>query len=281
MIKAVQALGQPAMRLRAADGAEATVLLHGAHIVSWIPAGDQERLYLWPLSIADADSSVLGGIPVVFPQFAQRGALPRHGLARNRTWQWVEGAERDGAVIGVLRLCSDAATAALWPHDFETELTLSVRGLELDIELAVTNTGDAPLDFAAALHTTLRCDDLRRARLSGLYGTRYVDLASGQEQCQEMDPFSFVGAINRVYRDVRASVSLSTAIGRMSLSQEGFDDLVVWNPGPHSPAAETDAGADWPADGWLHMLGIAAANIERPVRLAPGQQWWGRQRLAA
>ena len=46
MIEAVQALGQPAMRLRAPDGAEATVLLHGGHIVSWIPAGDVERLYL-------------------------------------------------------------------------------------------------------------------------------------------------------------------------------------------------------------------------------------------
>ena len=50
-------LGQPAMRLRAPDGAEATVLLHGGHIVSWIPAGDQERLYLSPLT----DNHFCGG----------------------------------------------------------------------------------------------------------------------------------------------------------------------------------------------------------------------------
>ena len=45
MIKPTTVLGQPAMWLRAPDGAEVTVLLHGGQIVSWIPAGDQERLY--------------------------------------------------------------------------------------------------------------------------------------------------------------------------------------------------------------------------------------------
>ena len=51
-IQPTQVLGQPAMRLRAPDGAEATVLLHGAQLVSWIPAGDQERLYLSPQAVA-------------------------------------------------------------------------------------------------------------------------------------------------------------------------------------------------------------------------------------
>ena len=40
--------GQPALRLRAPDGAEATVLVHGAHVVSWVPAGGEEQLYLSP-----------------------------------------------------------------------------------------------------------------------------------------------------------------------------------------------------------------------------------------
>ena len=31
--------GHPAVALRAPDGARATVLLHGGHLVSWIPAG--------------------------------------------------------------------------------------------------------------------------------------------------------------------------------------------------------------------------------------------------
>ena len=277
MIKAVEVLGQPAMWLRAPDGAQATVLLHGAHIVSWIPAGDQERLYLSPLAKAGPGQAVRGGIPVVFPQFEQRGPLPRHGLARTRSWQWVEGQARDGAVLGVLRLTSDAQTRAIWPHEFELELTLSVRGLELDIELAVTNSGQSSFPFTAALHTYLLCDDVRRAKLAGLYDVEYVDSLTGLTQRQEIDPFSFAGEIDRLYVDAPSPQSLATAMGRMQLQREGFPDVVVWNPGPLKAAALLDL----PDDDWLRMLCIEAACIHQPVLLAPGQDWAARQSLVA
>ena len=37
--------GQPAVQLQSPAGDRATVLLHGAHVASWIPAGGSERLY--------------------------------------------------------------------------------------------------------------------------------------------------------------------------------------------------------------------------------------------
>ncbi|MBW8778377.1 MAG: D-hexose-6-phosphate mutarotase, partial [Burkholderiales bacterium] len=35
--------GHPAVALQSSDGARATILLHGAHLVSWVPAGGQEQ----------------------------------------------------------------------------------------------------------------------------------------------------------------------------------------------------------------------------------------------
>lgn len=273
MIEAVSVLGQPAMRLVAADGAEATVLLHGAQLVSWIPAGDQQRLYLSPLARAGAGQAVRGGIPVCFPQFARRGPLPAHGFARTRAWQWLEGVERGGVAIGVLRLVDDEATRALWPHRFEAELSFTVTGLALDVELAVTNTGDAAFDFTAALHSYLRIDDLRRARLGGLYAARYLDSLSGEEHRQQFDPIGFAGEVDRIYFDARDPLHLSTAMGRTAIHQEGFDDVVVWNPGPDKAAAL----ADLPDEDWPHFLCVEAAAIGRPVALAPGETWLGRQ----
>lgn len=273
MIKPTQVLGQPAMWLRAPDGAELTVLLHGGHIVSWIPAGDQERLYLSPLAQAGGHHAVRGGIPVVFPQFANRGPLPAHGLARNRLWQWVEGAQRGEVVIGVLRLQDDEATRAIWPHAFEAELSFSFSGLQLEVELAITNTGHTAFDFQAALHTYLLVDDVRRARLGGLYGVRYEDKLTGASQHQELDPFTFVGEIDRIYFDAAGPLSLATAAGRTTITREGFDDVVVWNPGPTRAAALPDL----PDDDWLQMLCIEAAQIGAPVTLAPGQEWVARQ----
>ena len=277
MIKPTEVLGQPAMWLRAPDGAEATVMLQGAQLVSWIPAGDQERLYLSPSAVAGPGEAVRGGIPVCFPQFSQRGPLPNHGLARDRNWQWIEGATRGEVVIGVLRLVDDEATRAIWPHRFEAELSFSLSGLQLDVELAIRNTGDTPFSFTAALHSYLRVDDVRRARLGGLFGVRYQDKLSGAEQLQEMDPFSFAGEIDRIYFDATEAQTLATAMGRMRISREGFDDLVVWNPGPTRAAALPDL----PDDDWLHMLCVEAAAIGNPVTLAPEQEWVARQGFEA
>lgn len=273
MIKPTTVLGQPAMWLRAPDGAEVTVLLQGGQIVSWIPAGDQERLYLSPQAVAGPGQAVRGGIPVCFPQFAKRGPLGQHGFVRQLVWQWVEGAQRGDVVIGVLRVTDSDATRAAWPHAFEAELSFSFSGLQLDVELAVTNTGDMPFDFQAALHTYLLVDDVRRARLGGLFGVRYTDTTNGHEQHQELDPFSFAGEIDRIYWDAKGPLTLATAAGRTQITREGFDDVVVWNPGP----ARAAALADLPDDDWLQMLCVEAAQIGRPVTLAPGQEWVARQ----
>jgi glucose-6-phosphate 1-epimerase len=278
MIKRVSVLGQPAVRLVAPDGAEATVLLHGAHVVSWIPAGDQERLYLSPQAVAGPGQAVRGGIPVIFPQFNTRGPLPRHGFARNRAWTWAEEAVRGGAAIGVLRLESDSATRALWPHDFTAELTVVVSGLQLDLELEVTNTGDTPFDLQAALHTYLLLDDLRRARLKGLFGAEYEDMLDrGAVRRQEFDPQSFIGEIDRVYRGVRWPLTLASGLGHLEIDSEGFSDAVVWNPGEVGAAEIGDLpDGDWPA-----FLCVEAAQIAEPVTLAPGQEWVARHTLAA
>lgn len=278
MIESVQVLGQPAMRLVSPDGAQAIVLLHGAQVVSWIPAGGDERLYLSPLAVAGEGQAVRGGVPVIFPQFERRGPLPRHGFVRNRAWQWGEGAERGGAAIGVLRLASDAATRALWPHDFEAELTVVVAGKRLDIELAVTNTGDSAFDFTAALHSYLRIDDLLKARLHGVHDLVYEDMLHGGERMhQEFDPIGFVGEIDRVYCEARHPLQLASALGRLHIEAEGLPDAVVWNPGPDKAAAL----ADLPDGDWRHFLCVEAGAVAEPVRLAPGAEWAGRQGLEA
>ncbi len=62
--------GQPALSLRAPDGATCLISLLGGQILSWVPAGGAERLYLSPSARFDGTSALRGGIPVIFPQFA-------------------------------------------------------------------------------------------------------------------------------------------------------------------------------------------------------------------
>ena len=77
--------------LRSADGSEAAVSLHGAHLLSWRPAGEREQIYTSPTSQPAAGKALRGGAPICFPQFARRGPLAKHGFARTSRWGLVAG----------------------------------------------------------------------------------------------------------------------------------------------------------------------------------------------
>ena len=269
--------GQPALKLRAPDGAQATVLLHGAHLVSWIPAGGDEQLYLSPSTKFGMGSAVRGGVPVIFPQFNERGPLPRHGLVRTRSWQATESVVRSGHAIGVLRITDDLATRVHWKQGFEAELTVSLAGPSIDIELSIVNTGDTTFEFTAALHTYLRCNDLLKLQLEGLQNQRFEDHPGAHPGEQWGDVLTFVGPIDRVYRGVTRTLTLRELGRRTSIAMRGFEDVVVWNPGAEGAAKL----ADLPDDDWQHMLCVEAAAIHEPVRLAPGSDWAGMQSLTA
>src|ERR1700749_3090952 len=114
-------MGHPAVALQSSDGARATVLLHGGHLVSWTPAGGQEQLYVSPTSEYGEGKAGRGGVRVFSPRSPSRGPLPRHGLLRTRGWQLADTTSHGAHAQAVLRIVADDATRALWPHEFEAE----------------------------------------------------------------------------------------------------------------------------------------------------------------
>ncbi|MET0208690.1 MAG: D-hexose-6-phosphate mutarotase, partial [Burkholderiaceae bacterium] len=179
--------GLEAIELTAPDGARATLLLHGAHLVSWTPAGADEQLYLSPRSAFATGQAVRGGVPVIFPQFSTRGPLQRHGFARGKPWQLVSAESGKDDALAVLRLTDDAASRMVWPHAFEAEISLRIAGRSLEIELACENRGETPLSFSAALHTYLRLTSYMSASLQGLSGLAYWDAVDQRATTQHED----------------------------------------------------------------------------------------------
>lgn len=267
--------GQPAVRLRAPSGAQATILLHGAHVVSWIPAGQEEQLYLSPTTKYGDGAAVRGGVPVIFPQFNQQGPLPKHGFVRNRAWQLETAEVRGEHAFAVLTLRDDAATRAIWPHAFTLELTVSVDAQRLEMELAVLNTGDSAFEFQAALHTYLGCGDVRRVQLEGLLDQNYHDAVLDQPRQQWIDVVTIAQELDRIYWNAPRELTLREAGRRRLIQSQAFEDVVVWNPGPEKCAALPDM----PDDDWLQMLCVEAAQIGERVRLGAGDEWVGMQTL--
>ena len=257
--------------LTAPDGAELQVCAHGGHVTGWTPAGGRPRLWLSPAAECGPGLAIRGGVPVIFPQVAGRGPLPKPGVARNRAWTEVES----GPGTWTAGLQDDEDTRALWPHAFELILTARAQGQTLDLELTARNTGSTPWSFTAALHTYFTVGD-PDTEITGLGGRAAADNADSGAPLNLGAPGEALRAL--APRDVSVPgasgpVSLEDPeLGPLVVTANGFPDRVVWNPGPGHGLGDVPPGAE------SDFVCIEPAVLD-PVELRPASAWTGRVRL--
>jgi len=271
--------GLQAMRLQAVDGACTEIYCHGAHVTSWMPAADSghvdDQLFLSSRATFTAGSAIRGGVPIIFPQFADSGPLLKHGFARSTEWQFINQTAGTPA-SALFRLQDTPATRKHWPYAFIAEYEVSVGGNSLQLVLRVINSDDRPFSFTVALHTYLRISDVDAVRVDGLQSLRYRDSAAGGvERLASDEILSIQGEVDRIYFSALRPITVVEATRRMQVRATGFTDAVIWNPG----AAKAAALADLEPDGFRHMLCVESAVIEHPITLATGASWTGTQEL--
>jgi glucose-6-phosphate 1-epimerase len=253
----------PAIRVQAPDGAQATITLYGAHLVSWKGADGRERMFLSEKSTLDGSKAIRGGVPVIFPQFAERGKGMRHGFARVNNWRLDDsGLDEDGAAWAVFDLAAGdlpTSVADAWPHTFALSLRVAVRANELRMHFTVRNLGAEPFPFSAALHTYHLVPDVCEVRIEGI----------------SSDEISIVDKLDAVYPHVTGRAQLATSAGVTLLEQSGFTDAVVWNPG----AVDAAALSDMENDDYKRFVCIEPALLD-PVTLEAGQSWTGTYRVS-
>lgn len=253
----------PAVRLTSTDGAQAILTLYGAHLVSWKTADGKQRLFCSALSSMDGSRAIRGGVPVIFPQFAERGSGMRHGFARVSTWRLVDSGAEAGAAFAVFALNQDdlaPAHAAAWPHGFALTLRIALNGGKIALSLNVQNTGTDTFAFSSALHTYFAVDELAQVALKGV-----------QEGALRLDD-----KLDRIFHNVGGAITLEQPGGALRLAQQGFLDAVVWNPGAQDAAAL----ADMEDEEYRRFICIEAALIDQRS-LAPGAGWTGTHDISS
>ena len=266
--------GLPATELQLPCGDHLVVAQHGAHVLSWRAQG-RERLYLSPRSAMDGQAAIRGGIPVCFPQFNQRGTLPKHGFARNLPWA-VHAPHLDSEQAHLAMSLNDsAATRRWWDQAFEARLLIELTPGALQIELVVRNTDTQPLAFSGALHTYFAVSDVAQARLTGLGGRAEWDSVT-DHHASGAPELRFAGEFDRVYSAAPEGCVLHDGAQSLAIGQDmDWTHTVVWNPGAEKCATL----ADMPTDGWQHMLCVEAAQVYEPIHIEAGDFWQGAQRL--
>ncbi len=292
--------GQPCQRLTLPSGDSVLVALQGAHVLSWVAQG-RERLFLSERNVWNGQAAIRGGVPVCFPQFNQRGDLPKHGFARNVAWQFVtaqEGGNFVDAAHGHARdelvatnpsdidntsgacmrfqLTANPQTLALWPQQFVATLHVSLKPNQLQITLQVQNTDTHPLLFTGALHTYFAVQHIANTQLTGLQGQAEWNAVTDQHGTAN-EVLRFDGEFDRVYQAAPHALQLQDAQGTLQIEQSpSWGQSVVWNPG----ATKCATLSDMPPDGYQHMLCVEAAQVYEPIRVDPSQTWQGWQRLS-
>jgi glucose-6-phosphate 1-epimerase len=263
---------EPDATARLPSGETLVVSRYGGQVLSWRDRAGKELLYLSPLSRRDGGSAIRGGVPVCFPQFASRGPLVKHGFARTSLWTEVPGA---GAGAIRMVLTGSEETLAEWPHRFRLELLARLDGESLVLELSVRNTDTKPWTFTGALHTYLRTEEVAGGRLEGLSDHAFEDALANGSIRHDTGP-DLSQPLDRIYLQASQPVVLREGEQALRIAQQGFTDVVVWNPG----AAGGAKVPDMPPGDHARMLCVEAAQISKPVLLGAGEVWVGTQTLA-
>jgi glucose-6-phosphate 1-epimerase len=267
--------GQACHQLTLRDGDSLLVAEQGAHVLSWVSQG-RERLFLSPNNLWDGKSAIRGGVPVCFPQFNQRGTLPKHGFARNMAWTAGDMVGNgDGGHID-FTLSTNPETLTIWQQAFVAVLRVAITPGQLTITLTVSNTeAQNELHFTGALHTYLAVDDIDLTELRGLCGRPEWDAVADLHGVAD-EALYFDGEFDRVYDASSKPLHLQDGSATLQIEQSpSWANSVVWTPGESKCATL----ADMPAHGFARMLCVEAAQVFDPIAIPAGGQWVGWQRL--
>jgi glucose-6-phosphate 1-epimerase len=255
------------------EHANATLLLQGAHLMTWAPKGEKPVIWMSPEAKFVPGKSVRGGVPVCWPWFGPhptQPSFPGHGFARTVMWEVIDTKSLPEGTWLAFRLIPTDATRAQWPHDSEVVLQMVI-GKTLDIDLATWNTGNAPIAIGDALHTYFEVGDVRYAKIHGLHMIEYLDKVDGGKRKEQLGPVIVGQEVDRIYLDTPDDCVIEDTklARRIRISKQGSRSTVVWNPW----IEKADKMGDLGPEGYLHMLCVESTNAaDDVVTIAPGAE---------
>lgn len=264
--------GLPKVRITAPRGA-GEMYLHGAHVTSWRPPGEDEVLFLSAKSQWEDGRAIRGGVPICFPWFrgkADDPHAPAHGFVRTKAWQIQSITQIADAVTVSMFTESTEDTKKWWPAEFRL-VHRATFGSELSLELELTNTGKTSLRYEEALHAYFRVGNVEVTRTEAPDAFHYFDKTDVHTKKTQLGQIMITSETDRVYLNTRDPIELEDPVlkRRIRVTKENSLTTVIWNPWEQKAASMSDLGKDE----WTQMLCIEPSNVLGfAVELAPGQQ---------
>ncbi|MEF8981231.1 D-hexose-6-phosphate mutarotase [Thiohalorhabdus sp.] len=249
------------------DHGTATLTPFGATLLSYVPRGGEEVIWVSETARYDGAKPVRGGVPVCWPWFGphdpeQIGTDPTdankkaHGIARYETWEVESVRSVDAGTEVTFRLEPNEAIRQAWPHDFLLRLVVTL-GERLEMALIGENRSDRDWMVSEALHTYFRVAEAPGMQVDGLEGHAYADRVADARRTQE-GPLQVATPMDCVYLHHEGAATLHDAgNGRqIAVAKAGSASTIVWNPGLEG----AQGFGDMPDEDYVHMVCVEAGN---------------------
>jgi glucose-6-phosphate 1-epimerase len=253
--------------------ARAKISLQGAHLLSWIPKGEEDVIWLSKEASYAEGKSIRGGVPICWPWFGQHASnadFPAHGFARTTYWRVsrTEALENGNTRI-VFTTSPQHDTNKMWPSDTTVQFQLDI-GQKLEMELLTSNLGSSPITISQALHTYFRVGDVSDTQLHGLDDTKYLDKLENFKSKNQHGPVTVHEEVDRIYLDTASDCVIEDrSLNRNIIIRKcGSHSTVVWNPWQATAEKMGDLGKD----GYRHMLCVESSNAaDDVIKIEPGK----------
>jgi len=254
--------------------AEAQISLQGAHLLSWVPSGKSDVIWLSEDATFSEGKSLRGGIPICWPWFGAHQtneAFPAHGFARTVIWALI-GVEQ--LTTGETQIRFELNTEKLsqqlqkmWPTVTSAEYIVTV-GETLRLELKTTNHSAEDIIIGEALHTYFNVVDVSKTQVEGLDGKEYLDKPDSFKLKTQTGLIEINEEVDRVYLQTPDDVFINNPQRKIKISKQGSLSTIVWNPWE----AVAEKMGDLGKNGYLQMLCVESANAaDNVVHIKAGQ----------
>ena len=256
------------------EQASAIITIQGAYVLSWVPAGEDEVIWVSDDATFAVGKSIRGGIPICWPWFGPHDtntAFPAHGFARTVFWQ-VSKVEplttgETEITFGLDTQQLDNDIRNMWPQPTQLQYKVTV-GRTLTLELTTFNQGTQPFTVGQALHTYFAVNDISNTSVYGLEDRDYLDKTDNFNRKTQNGPIKIHSETDRVYQDTPDDIVIDDGRRKILIKKSGSQSTVVWNPWEMVAARMGDLGKD----GYLNMVCVETANAaDDVVIIAPGE----------
>ncbi len=232
------------------DHSSTIIALLGATVLSYIPAGFSETLFLSKVGNFIPGKAIRGGIPLCWPWFGanlQNTNLPPHGFFRLLEWKVKEASHNSRESSISFSLCDSEESRKFWPYCFNAVCRFSLCH-QLKIEMQITNCDQNFWNLSGAFHPYLRFDDIRNVQIPTLAGQKFIDntVANSAETVKtQHGVLKFSREVNQVY-SYNGSVNIEDPVEnrQISIFNDSLESTGVWTPWRTKCALAPDLSED-------------------------------------